>query len=180
MNPIGLVDFRPGGKVSCLGMPASLVKRASRLSSKYTLTSRRCAMNVMEDTRNRVKSNAVGIGAGSRRSISNVVHGSSVWLGRLPRRANNLRNVSLLISGHECYAYLIFPVLPIKPHPLPSGRDEGLLGSGKQTVETNTERSDLLLVRIPFSWIQASAVQKSHVGLSRTDLLQSIPVLVSE
>ena len=46
-------------------------------------------MNVIEDTRNRVKSNAAGIGVGSRRSISNVVHGSLVWLGRLPRRANN-------------------------------------------------------------------------------------------
>ena len=46
-------------------------------------------MNVIEDTRNRVKSNAAGIGVGSRRSISNVVHRSLVWLGRLPRRANN-------------------------------------------------------------------------------------------
>ena len=35
-----------------------------------------------------------------------------------------------------------------KPHPLPSGRDEGLLGGGKQAVETNTESSGLLLVQL--------------------------------
>lgn len=51
-------------------------------------------MNVMEDTRNLVKSNAAGIGVGSRRSISNVVHGSLGLFGRLPRRANNSWGVS--------------------------------------------------------------------------------------
>ena len=48
-------------------------------------------MNVMEETRNLVKSNATGIEVGSRRSISNVVHGSLTLSGRFPRRANSLR-----------------------------------------------------------------------------------------
>ena len=101
MNPTVLVGLRPRGMVSCLGDPVSLVKWASRTLSKYTLTSRRCAMNVMEDARNRVKSSIAGIGAGSRRSISNVVHESLVSLGRLPRRANNFLNVSTVIPRHK-------------------------------------------------------------------------------
>ena len=54
-------------------------------------------MNVIEDVRNLVKLNGTGIGAGSRRFISNVVHGSLVWLGRLPRRANNSGDVSIVM-----------------------------------------------------------------------------------
>jgi len=117
-------------------------------------------MNVMEDTRNLVKSNAAGIGAGSRRSISNVVHWSMVLLGRLPRRANNSWDVSISIPKHkqQSRAHLIFLVLPVKPHPLSPRRDEGLLSDGKQAVEANTERADLLLVRIPFGLINVSAV----------------------
>lgn len=56
-------------------------------------------MNVMEDTRNRVKSNAAGIDVGSRSSISNVVHGLLVFSGRSPRRANNWWDVSIFMSG---------------------------------------------------------------------------------
>ena len=89
-------------------------------------------MKVMEETKNLVKSNAEGIGVGSRRSISNVVHGSPVSLRRLPRRANNLwlwsRHAQRQMAG---LAHLIFPVLPVKPHPLPSRGDKWFLGDGK-------------------------------------------------
>ena len=90
-------------------------------------------MNVIEDTRNLVKSNAPGIGVGSRSSSSNVVHGSLVSLGRLPRRANNSWDVSIDTSGNErqSSAYLILLVLPVKPHPLPSRCDEGFLSNGE-------------------------------------------------
>ena len=68
--------------------------------------------------------------------------------------------VSIVIHGHgwRSYAYLILLVLPVKPHPSPSRRDEGLLGDGKQAIESNTERADLLFVRISLSWITTSAV----------------------
>jgi hypothetical protein len=46
-----------------------------------------------------------------------------------------------------------------KTHPLPSRHDEGLLSDGKQAIEANTERADLLFVRISFGWIKTSAVQ---------------------
>jgi hypothetical protein len=69
----------------------SLVNRASRLSSKKTLTSLRWAMKLMEDTKNRVKSNAAGIGAGSRKPISKVVQGSPSESGSDPLLANNFR-----------------------------------------------------------------------------------------
>ena len=163
MNPIGLVGVRPWGIVSCSGITASFVKWTNRLSSKYTLTSRRCTMNGIEDTRNLVKSNAAGIGAGSRRSISNAVHGSLVWLGISPRRTNNLGDVSIIITlRHELqsYAYLISVVLPVKPQPPPSRHDKGLLSDGEQAIEPDTERANLLLVRISISWIKTSAMQQ--------------------
>lgn len=46
-------------------------------------------MNVIEEARKRVKSNAGGMGAGSRSVISNVVHGSRVSEGNSPRRAKS-------------------------------------------------------------------------------------------
>jgi len=94
MNPIGLVGRRPWGIVSCLGIAAVLVKWANRLSSKYRLTSQRCVVKGIEDARNRVKSSTSGIGAGSRRSTSNTVHGSLILSGISPRRANNSGGVS--------------------------------------------------------------------------------------
>ena len=168
--------------MSCLWAPTSFFKWTNRLSSKYTLTSRRCVMNVIEDTRNRVKSNALGMGVGSRRSISNVVHGSWGWSGMLPRRTNNLWDVSIVIPRHrwQNYAHLIFLILPVKPHPLPSRHDEWFLSGGKHAIETNTECADLLFVRISIGWISMSVARQSHAGSLRTDLLQSIPVLRSE
>jgi hypothetical protein len=109
-------------------------------------------MNVMEDTRNLVKSKAAGIGVGSRRSISNVVHWSLVLLGRLPRRANN----SWDMSDRCSHTRIVKPrapdlsVLPVKPHPFPPRRDERLLSDGKQAIEANTKCADLLFVRISF------------------------------
>lgn len=90
MVPCGLAVFSPVGIVVGVGTPGSFTSRASRLPSTNTLTSRRCVTNVIEDARKRTKSNAIGIGAGSRRGISKVVHalvGSSGEGGRWPRRA---------------------------------------------------------------------------------------------
>lgn len=53
-------------------------------------------MNVIDDTRNRVKSKAAGIGVGSRSVISNVVQESdsgSTEGGRSPLRAYNYKQV---------------------------------------------------------------------------------------
>ena len=108
-------------------------------------------MNVIEDARNRVKSNAEGIGVGSRGSISNVVHGSLLWLGRLPRRKNNSGDVSIVTPGTgDSYAYLILPIPPVKPHPPSSRYDKGLIGDGEQGVEANTERANILFARVPY------------------------------
>ena len=86
------------------------------------------------------------------------------------------------MPGHswQNYAHLIFLILPVKPHPLPSRHDEGFLSRGKHAIETNTECADLLFVRISIGWIKMSAGQQPRAGSLRTDLLQSIPVLISE
>jgi hypothetical protein len=46
-------------------------------------------MNVIDEVRKRVRSNAGGIGAGSRRSMSKLVQDDTSLSVRLPRRANN-------------------------------------------------------------------------------------------
>ena len=76
-------------------------------------------------------------------------------------------------------AHLIFLVLPVKSHPFPSRSDERLLSNGEQAIEPNTESSDLLFVRIPFGYQDVSSAVKLH-GSPRTNLLQPIPILVSE
>jgi aminoglycoside N3'-acetyltransferase len=63
--PSGLVPLRPSSIGISFGMPRFLDSLTIRLSSKYTLTSERCAMNVIEETKKRVKSKAGGIGPGS-------------------------------------------------------------------------------------------------------------------
>ena len=63
--PSGLVLLSPFGIDTSFDMSQSLDNLTSRLSSKYTLTSERCVMNVIEETKKRVKSNAGGIGPGS-------------------------------------------------------------------------------------------------------------------
>lgn len=56
------------------------------------LTSDKCDMKVMEEATKRVKSNALGIGAGSRRFIEKEVHRSGGdSSGRVPRRAKSCR-----------------------------------------------------------------------------------------
>jgi hypothetical protein len=63
--PSGLVALSPFSIGTSLDTPPSLDNLTSRLSSKYTLTSERCVMNVIEETKKRVKSKAGGIGPGS-------------------------------------------------------------------------------------------------------------------
>ena len=90
-------------------------------------------------------------------------------------------NVSLVIARRRIsiIAHLIFLVLPVKSHPFPSRGDERLLSDGEQAIEANTESTDLLLVRIPFGYQDVSWAVKPH-GSLRTNLLQPIPILVSE
>src|SRR5882757_1587686 len=90
--PSGLVTLRPFGIGISFGMPQFLDNLTSRLSSKYTLTSERCVMKVIEDAKKRVKSKAAGIGQGSLSVIWKVVHGSttsSTEAGTVPRRTYN-------------------------------------------------------------------------------------------
>jgi hypothetical protein len=42
------------------------------------------------------------------------------------------------------------PIFPVKPHPMPSRRDEGLFGDRKQAIEANTERANFIFIRISF------------------------------
>lgn len=88
----GLDVFSPRGNATTNGCPGSFVRRASLLPSRKTLTSRMCTMNVIEEARKRVRSNAIGMGAGSRRGISNDVHSLSSEFnegGKVPRLANS-------------------------------------------------------------------------------------------
>ena len=65
---------------------------ARRIPFINTLTSCRCAMKVIEEARKRTKSKAMGMGDGSRKGISNVVHlcvDPSPEGGNFPRRAYN-------------------------------------------------------------------------------------------
>jgi hypothetical protein len=60
---------------------------------------------VIDDTRKRVKSNAGGIGVGSRSFISKVVQTSSVASGSDPRRANSYRfvtKVGIAVGTMKC------------------------------------------------------------------------------
>ncbi len=113
-------------------------------------------MNVMEDARNLVKSNGGGIGVGSRRPISNDVHGSSADSGSFPRRAKSYIDVQYKGPGEftaECYwpdpscPSNRNPSIDLKPRALAatarwkertptSRRDEGLLSNREKTVES--------------------------------------------
>jgi len=59
-------------------------------------------MKVIEDARNRVKSNATGIGVGSRRAIVKLVHCLDAWssslAGSCPLLANNCELPSVRIG----------------------------------------------------------------------------------
>ena len=83
----GLIVFNPLGIGTLLASPGSLDSDASLWLSKKTLTSRKWTMKVTEEDKNRMKSNAIGIGAGSRRPIWKVVH--DVASGNCPRRAKS-------------------------------------------------------------------------------------------
>ena len=77
-------------------------------------------MNVIEDVRNRIKSKGVGMGAGSRRGMSNVVHPPVLLdAGSWPLLA---KSYSALEWRDERVrtpiAYLVFLVFPIECHPL--------------------------------------------------------------
>ena len=60
-----LVPSRPFSIGTTLETPRFLDNLTSRISSKYTLTSERCVINVIEEVKKRVKSKAAGIGPGS-------------------------------------------------------------------------------------------------------------------
>jgi hypothetical protein len=66
--------FNPSGIPRSRDKPVDLVNLTRHLSSKYTAISRNCLMNVIDEARKRVKSNAPGIGAGSLSAIEKVVH----------------------------------------------------------------------------------------------------------
>jgi len=83
-------------------------------------------------------------------------------------------------TKRQSFAYLILLVLPVKPHPLPSRCDEWFLSDGEQTIEADTERSDLFFVWISFSWIKTLAAQQPGAGPLRTNLLQAIPIFIPE
>src|SRR5271154_5656582 len=121
MIPLGLVAFNPNGMEDSLLTPEVLVNFTRRLSLKYTLTSERCAMKVMEEARKRVKSNADGIGLGSRNGISNDVHvdEDAMVVGMVPRRARSYSHDALrYAAAKQKTAYLILLIFPVKPHPL--------------------------------------------------------------
>ena len=88
----GVRLFNPLGIPRSRGTLVDLVNLTRRLSSKYTLISRNCLMNVIDEARKRVKSNATGIGAGSLKDIEKVVHPLEVDTspsGSGPRRAKS-------------------------------------------------------------------------------------------
>lgn len=93
MIPVGERQFRPFGTPRSRGSPEALFNFTNRLSSKKTLTSFSVLMKVKDEAKNRVKSNARGMGAGSLSTIPKLVHAldfeSSSSLGKRPRRANN-------------------------------------------------------------------------------------------
>lgn len=70
----GVRVFNPSGIPRSRDKPADLVNLTRHLSSKYTVISHNCLMNVIDEARKRVKSNAPGIGAGSLSTIEKVVH----------------------------------------------------------------------------------------------------------
>lgn len=70
----GVRLFNPLGIPRSRGKPVDLVNLTRHLSSKYTVISHNCLMNVIDEARKRVKSNATGIGAGSLSAIEKVVH----------------------------------------------------------------------------------------------------------
>lgn len=70
----GLRVFNPSGIPRSRDKPVDLINLTRHLSSKYTVISRNCLMNVIDEARKRVKSNAPGIGAGSLSAIEKVVH----------------------------------------------------------------------------------------------------------
>lgn len=70
----GVRLFSPLGIPRSRGKPVDLVNLTRHLSSKYTLISHNCFMNVIDEARKRVRSNATGIGAGSLSAIKKVVH----------------------------------------------------------------------------------------------------------
>ena len=70
----GVRLFNPLGIPRSRDKPVDLVNLTRHLSSKYTVISRNCLMNVIDEARKRVKSNAPGIGAGSLSAIEKVVH----------------------------------------------------------------------------------------------------------
>jgi hypothetical protein len=88
----GLVVNIPHGRETVRCSPVLLPNVASRMSSKYTLTSDICAMKVNEVAKKRARSNTDGIGAGSRRGTEKEVHGfDSEFMrdGISPQRANS-------------------------------------------------------------------------------------------
>ena len=74
----GVRLFNPLGIPRSRGKPVDLLNLTRHLSSKYTVISHSCLMNVIDEARKRVKSNATGIGAGSLSVIEKVVHSLEV------------------------------------------------------------------------------------------------------
>ena len=70
----GVRLFNPLGIPRSRDKPVDLVNLTRHLSSKYTVISHNCLMNVIDEARKRVKSNAPGIGAGSLSAIEKAVH----------------------------------------------------------------------------------------------------------
>lgn len=90
--PLGVSRFKVGLRGSDRGTPRSLQSRASRLPSKNTLISDRLFINVIDDAKNRMKSNGVGAGTGSRNGMVKVVHlsgSAEPSEGIAPRRARS-------------------------------------------------------------------------------------------
>lgn len=87
-------------------------------------------MNVIDDARKRVRSNAFGIGAASRSAISKVVHSSTAAvLERLPRRASSWWRDERVRSNMRLEKCALGPFRPSSGTP-----STGLQGQRKQTL----------------------------------------------
>jgi hypothetical protein len=89
-----LVPVSCGGMARVFVSPEDFFNLVRHISSKYTLTSKRYAIKVMEEAKKRANSNAGGIGAGSRKGISKNVHVVGVE-GNWPRRAKSCKKTSM-------------------------------------------------------------------------------------
>ena len=120
----GVRLFNPLGIPRSRGKPVDLDNLTRHLSSKYTLISRNCLINVIDDARKREKSNASGIGAGSLSAIEKVVH--SLEIDTSPSGSGPLRAKSCASTIKRGEYFKVWPNSPDLSYPSSKMPSNGL------------------------------------------------------